>query len=273
MGRMKLMFSSGLTEAAGGMSATCSLGSFLLVGGLGHANKLWIIPERLDDSVGGILGIEVGVTRHSFSKYDQHAYKQACLQHYLAHDINRQSGRVLFHLDDLSLFGRFPQLLAEDDRHIDHVRQECHQVPICEARIEHRPEPFPCGPVQPHHVVVAEQFAQIEHNLWALVEGLAGSHPLGRDIRIRDEEPSRAKRPQVKIKNVAKLVLLLDVSAPSMRVSLWRKVLLTVGCDWKIPKQERRPRWGWLELDFRTGLDGAPWMWSRTSFSISFRTL
>jgi hypothetical protein len=146
-------------------------------------------------------------------------------------------------------------------------------MPTCKARIEHSPEPFPRRSVQAHHVVVAKQFFQISRGLGALVEGLPGSYPLGCDLCLRDEEPSGAKGPQVEIKDITKIVLLLDVSAPSMRVSLWWKMLLTVGSDRKITKQERRPWRRWLEVEFRTHLTRVIWMWSRTSFSISFRTL
>lgn len=109
-------------------------------------------------------------------------------------------------------------------------------MPIRKARIEHRPEPLPSRPVQPYHVVMAEQFIQIKRDLRALVEGLPSSHPLGCDFRIREEEPSGPKGPQVEIKEVADVVLFLDVTAPRMRVSFWREMLLTVGSDRKVPQ-------------------------------------
>lgn len=50
------------------------------------------------------------------------------------------------------------------------------------------------------------------------------------------EEPSGPKGPQVEIKEVADVVLFLDVTAPRMRVSFWREMLLTVGSDRKVPQ-------------------------------------
>jgi hypothetical protein len=70
----------------------------------------------------------------------------------------------------------------------------------------------------------------------ALVKGLPRGHPLGRDIRIYNEEPSWAKGPEVDIKEVAEIVLLLYVSAPGMWMRLWREVLPTVGSNRKITK-------------------------------------
>lgn len=83
---------------------------------------------------------------------------------------------------------------------------------------------------------MAEQFAQIIHYPGALVEGLSRGHPPGRDIRICNEEPFRAKRPEVDIKEVTEVVLLLYVAAPGMWMRLWRKVLLTVGSNRKVTK-------------------------------------
>jgi hypothetical protein len=77
---------------------------------------------------------------------------------------------------------------------------------------------------------------QINYYLGALVKGLSSSHPLGRDIRICNEEPSGAKGPEVDIKEAAEIVLLLYVAAPGMGMRLWRKVLLTVGSNRKVTK-------------------------------------
>jgi hypothetical protein len=90
---------------------------------------------------------------------------------------------------------------------------------------------------------MAEQFAQILHDLRALVEALPRRHPLGYDFRIGEEEPSGPKGPQVDVKDVAEVVLFLDVAAPRMGVRFGRKMLLTVGGDRKVPQQKRRPGW------------------------------
>ena len=83
---------------------------------------------------------------------------------------------------------------------------------------------------------MAEQLTQKIYYPGALVEGLSRSHPLGRDIRFCNEEPSGAKGPEVDVKEVAKIVLLLYVAAPGMRMRLWRKVILTVGSNRKVTK-------------------------------------
>ena len=83
---------------------------------------------------------------------------------------------------------------------------------------------------------MAEQLIQINRYLGALVEGLPRGYPLGCDIRICNEEPSRAKRPEVDIKEVTEIVLLLYVAAPGMWMRLGRKVLLTVGGNRKVTK-------------------------------------
>ena len=83
---------------------------------------------------------------------------------------------------------------------------------------------------------MAKQLIQINCYLGALVEGLPRGHPLGRNIRFCNEEPSGAEGPEVDIKEVAEIVLLLYVSAPGMWMRLWREVLLTVGSNRKITK-------------------------------------
>jgi len=83
---------------------------------------------------------------------------------------------------------------------------------------------------------MAEQLDQKIYYPGALVEGLSRSHPLGRDIRFCNEEPSGPKGPEVDIKEVAEIVLLLYVAAPGMRMRLWRKVILTVGSNRKVTK-------------------------------------
>ena len=83
---------------------------------------------------------------------------------------------------------------------------------------------------------MAEQLTQKIYYPGALVEGLSRSHPLGRDIRICNEEPSGTKGPEIDIKEVAEIVLLSYIVAPIMRMRLWRKVLLTVGSNRKVTK-------------------------------------
>jgi hypothetical protein len=142
------------------------------------------------------------------------------------------------------------------------------------ARIEHGPEPFPGRSVQAYYVVTAEQFSRIKCDLGALVEGLPRCDPLGHDFRIRDVEPSGPKGPQVDIKEVAEVVLFLDVTAPRMGVSLGGEMLMAVGCDRKVPsRNDARGGDGFNTRQRNIFWQNKRNLWSRTSCLISCRTL
>ena len=235
-----------------------------------------VVPERLYDGVGSILSVEVGVTGDVVSSARIYlSCNSRCpdLQHDLAHDINRQFGRIVFHFNDLSYFGGLAQLLAEDDGHVDHVWQKSHQVASLKSGIEHHPEFLPRRSVQTHHVIEAQQLAQEQGDLGTLVEGLSGGHPLGGDVWIGNEEPFGAKGPQVEIEEITEIVLVLDVAAPGVRMSLGREVFLAIGSNRQITEQPGGAWRCWLGLVFRLQVWKQWHLRSLTRFSMSFRFL
>lgn len=79
----------------------------------------------------------------------------------LSDDVDGISGRQSIQLKQLVGSGLFPTSIDKYQGRVEHVWDQGHQVACGKARVENGPKHLPLGPINAHHVILAEKFVHV----------------------------------------------------------------------------------------------------------------
>lgn len=116
---------------------------------------------------------------------------------------------------------------------------------VGEARVEHRPHPFPRRPFKTDHVLGSNQGLHEDRFERAFGHG-ASNRDLIRHVRIGDHEVLVAQGPEVNVKEIAELVFLADVLCVEVRMAILGELLDAVPADLEMTP-DKVMRWAWLK--------------------------